>query len=148
MEHTQASHRPKVILECWKTSAITWAHGPFTKACLARWTHKGYESSLKLLHGLDVGSATNHHRLMIVRVAKDLMPLWNWPDSPRRTPHRSMSNLLTPPGLVPKHLYLKASSAPASCAASNPMPIYPGAKIHTAVYEVWLWMSSAGDWDT
>ena len=75
VEQTQADHRPKVVLECWKTSAITWANGPFTKACQARWCHHGYESSVKLLHGLDVGSATNHHRFMIVRVAKDLMPL-------------------------------------------------------------------------
>ena len=131
VEQTKPDHRPKVVLECWKTSAITWTNGPFTKACLARWSQHGYESSLKLLHGLDVGSATNHHRLMIVRVAKDLMPLWNWPDSPRKTPHRSMSNLLTPPGLVQKHLYLKASSALASCAESDPMPIRPGARIRT-----------------
>ena len=131
VERTQASHRPKVVLECWKTSAITWTNGPFTKAYQARWAQHGYESSLKLLHGLDVGSATNHYHLMIDRVAKSLMPLWNWPDSPHKTPYRSMSNLLTPPGLVPKHLYLKASSAPASCAASDPMPIHPGARIRT-----------------
>ena len=42
-----------------------------------------------------------------------------------------MANLLTPPGLVPKHLYLTASSAPASYAASNLMHIHPGARIRT-----------------
>ena len=43
----------------------------------------------------------------------------------------TMSNLFTPPGLVPKHLYLKASSVPVSCAASDPMPTHPGARIRT-----------------
>ena len=112
-------------------SAINWANGPTTKGCLARWSQQGYDSSLKLLHGLDIGSATNHHRLMIVRVQKDLIPLWYWPDSPLITPHRSMSNLLTPLGLIPRHLYLKSSTAQASCAASDPMPTHPGARIRT-----------------
>ena len=82
VEHTQASHRSKVVLECWKTPAITWTNGLFRKACQARWAHNGYESSLKLLYSLDVGRATNHHQLMIVCVVMDQMPLWNWPDSP------------------------------------------------------------------
>ena len=42
-----------------------------------------------------------------------------------------MSNLLTSPDLVPKHLYLKASSALGSWVASDPMPIQPGARIRT-----------------
>ena len=77
VEKTKATHQPKVVLECWKISAINLENGPTKKDCFARWSQQGYDSSLKLLHGLHVGSATNHHHLMIVRVHTDLMTLWN-----------------------------------------------------------------------
>ena len=41
VEQYQSNHRPKVVLECWKTSVITWTNGLFTKGCLARWSHHG-----------------------------------------------------------------------------------------------------------
>ena len=101
---TKRDHQPKVILECWNPKAINWENGPTTKGCFARWSQQGYDSSLKHLHGLEVGSATNHHRLMVVRVQKDLVSQWKWPESPLKIPHRSMSNLLTPPGARPASL--------------------------------------------
>ena len=101
---TKTDHRPKVILECWDPKAINWDNVATTKGCFARWSQQGYDSSLKHLHGLEVGSNTNHHRLMVVRVQKDLVSQWKWPESPLKTPHRSMSNLLTPPGTRPASL--------------------------------------------
>ena len=63
---TKTDHRPKVILECWDPKAINWDNGPTTKGCFARCSQQGYDSSLKYLHVLEVGSATNHHRLLVV----------------------------------------------------------------------------------
>ena len=73
----------------------------------------------------------NHHRLMTVQVKKDLMPLWDLPNPSLKIPHRSMSNLFTPLGLAPRHLYMKFLTACASCAAIDPMPTHAGVRIHT-----------------
>ena len=42
-----------------------------------------------------------------------------------------MANLLTPPGLVPRHKYISSPVGRSSCAATDPMPIHPGARIQT-----------------
>ena len=63
----------------------------------------GYVSSVKLLRGLDVDNATQHNRVMVVRIKKELEHRWSWPLAPVETPIRTMSNLLTPPALVPWH---------------------------------------------
>ena len=44
-----------------------------------------------------------------------------------------MFNLLTPPGLVPRYLYVKDPTATSSCAASDPIPTHPGTRIRTTM---------------
>ena len=128
---TKIDNRPQVILESWGTACTTWSRGPVTKECITRWSQMGYETSLKLLRGLDVGSATRHNRVMVVRIRKDVKHRWHWPSVPLETPVRTMSNLLTPPGLVPKYKYIKKPKGRSVCALSDPMPIHPGALIRT-----------------
>lgn len=70
----------------------------------------------------------NYNRSMIVQVQKDLKPLLNWHNSPLKTPQRSIFNLFTPPGFVPRHLCLKMSTTLISWAASYPMPPHPDAR--------------------
>ena len=73
---TKPSNRPQVVLECWGTSCTTWDRGPVTKDCFTRWSAMGYVSSLKLLRGLDVGSAIRYNQVMVVQIKKELEHRW------------------------------------------------------------------------
>jgi len=133
VKSTPVPKRPKVILESWVGIASTWARGPLCKINVTRWKNLGYETHCKAINGTDVGGAILQKRLIIARVRLEEFQRWHWPPIPDGQAARPMSNLLTPAGLVPRHLYLGTALHPeAMDARTAPMPDRPGAVIKTA----------------
>ena len=128
--------RPKVILESWIALASSWARGPVSKLSMARWTKLGYDTFCKCISSTSVGGAVLQRRLLVSRVRSVESKKWHWPPLQEEQGQRPMSNLLTPPGLVSKHLYLRESKVQSlkevvPDARVCPMPDRPGALIST-----------------
>ena len=84
---THPTNRPQVVLESWLPIRATWTRGPTDKCAVTRWSNLGYDTRLKMLRGLDVGGATRHNRIMVVRILKHLAHKWEWPALPEVTPY-------------------------------------------------------------
>ena len=112
VKRTPIPKRPKVILESWVDLASTWARGPLCKINVTRWRNLGYETHCKDINGTDVGGAIDQKRLIIARVRLEESRRWQWPPIPDGQAARPMSNLLTPAGLVPRHLYISTALHP------------------------------------
>ena len=128
---TPLSKRPKVILESWDAEASYWKTGPSTKLHTERWNKLGYSTRMKLIRGVAIGGAIRQERLMIARVEFSCSDKWIWADIPFDPPIRPMSNLLTPPGLVPKCCYISEEVVIQGDSRTDPMPNKPGARIRT-----------------
>jgi hypothetical protein len=101
LNHTDKANRPKVVVEIWASNAQTWERGPAGKVCRVRWQDRGYVSRFRRVDATQVGGAIQQVRFVAVRIQKDWASYWNWPEFEKDSGHvRSMSNLLTPPGLV------------------------------------------------
>jgi hypothetical protein len=86
----------------------------------------------RVINAVEVGGAINQERLLVARVHAFWNHLWTWGDlEAGEEVTRPMSNLLTPPGLVPRHLYDHRSQRVVPDAQVDPMPCYIGAWIQT-----------------
>ena len=136
ISRTATDALPKVVLESWISVASTWARGPVSKLSMARWTTLGYDTFCKCVSSTSVGGALLQARLLVSRVQSTEAKKWHWPPLQDEQGERPMSNLLIPPGLVPKHLYLrdtktKSINGVVPDARVCPMPDRPGALIRT-----------------
>ena len=109
----------------------TWSQAPTAKASMTSWSELGFETRMMMLSGTDAGGAIRWTKVFVARVRNEDNDKWKWPVRPEESPLRPMSNLLTPPGLVPRHKYLSRSVEGAVCARTDPMPGRPGALIRT-----------------
>jgi len=104
-EIAKAPNPPKVIMESWLSNASIWATGPMSKGSVTRWKEMGYTSSGMVVNSTQVGGAISQTRLLVVRTqSSQTSPNWP-PRDPLEAAPRCMSNLLTPPGLVPRAAY-------------------------------------------
>jgi hypothetical protein len=92
----------------------------------------GYTTRCRVINAVEVGGAINQERLLVACVHAFWNHLWTWGDlEAGEEVTQPMSNLLTPPGLVPRHLYDHRSKRVVPDARVNPMPCYIGAWIQT-----------------
>mgnify|MGYP000066861504 CR=1 FL=1 len=133
LNHTDQESRPKVVVEIWASNAQTWEKGPAGKACRERWRERGYSSRFRRVDATQVGGAIQQVRFLAVRVQEDWASYWHWPDFEKDSFQvRSMSKLLTPPGLVSVRDY-RTPAGPCYLpdARTDPMPNRPKAWIKT-----------------
>ena len=118
------SSRPQAVLESWPPGAALWPSGPMSKIATSRWNDRGYQSHCLLVNATRVGGALDQSRLLITRVLHaSPFSRWRWEalEDPSE-PSRPMSNLLTPPGLLKRGLYLSDREVPCPTASIDPMP--------------------------
>eukprot|EP00532_Pseudo-nitzschia_australis_P008187 CAMPEP_0168163876 /NCGR_PEP_ID=MMETSP0139_2-20121125/620_1 /TAXON_ID=44445 /ORGANISM="Pseudo-nitzschia australis, Strain 10249 10 AB" /LENGTH=206 /DNA_ID=CAMNT_0008080821 /DNA_START=177 /DNA_END=794 /DNA_ORIENTATION=- len=106
---TQIQLWPKVILECWIGPAISWSQGPMSKLAVTWWSELGYASFCKVLQATEIDGALFQVRLLVAPIQTESSQQWVWPLTMTHQGVHPMSNLLTPPGLVPQHLYVRAN---------------------------------------
>ena len=131
---TYAANRPRVVLESWPSDAVGWIRSPTSKSRRTAWSNLGYTSRYRVIDSLAHGGAINQSRLIVARVRQDLDPGWIWPLPLRGPTDRPMGNLLTPWGLLPRHV--KRTKAPTGFhrlpdSLTDPMPNQLGAFIST-----------------
>jgi hypothetical protein len=139
LNHTDKANRPKVVVEIWASNAQTWERGPAGKVCRVRWQDRGYVSRFRRVDATQVGGAIQQVRFVAVRIQEDWASYWNWPEFEKDSGHvRSMSNLLTPPGLVSFRDYgtpgvagTPSQGAYVPDARTEPMPNRPYAWVKT-----------------
>ena len=127
-------NRPKVILESWPDSSISWMNSPVSKARRTAWEKLGYTSRYHLVDSLAWGGAIKQTRLLVARVELARDHLWKWERRTSPSTHRPMGNLLTPWGLLPRHV--KRQPTPSGGTERphsdrDPMPCALGAFIST-----------------
>ena len=131
---TDVANRPRVVLESWPSEAVGWIRSPTSKNRRTAWSNLGHISRYRVIDSLDHGGAINQSRLIIARVRRDLDSGWVWPVPLRGSSDRPMGNLLTPWGLLPRHV--KRAKAPIGShrypdSLTDPMPNQVGAFIST-----------------
>ena len=129
----QPLQRPKLVIEAWRSDAQLWVNGPASKSTLTRWKKLGYNLHCRKVNATSIGGAIDQDRLIVVRVHQRENLHWHWDSLNRSLEHRRpMENLLTPPGLVPRKLYLRGKQRPHSPQAGrDPMPPKVGSIIQT-----------------
>jgi hypothetical protein len=106
LNHSTPTHCPKVIIKVWSSNVQKWEKGPSGKACRECWRERGYTSRFCHVDATQVGGAIQQIRFLAVWVKDGWASYWNWPEFEKDLFHTcSMSNLLTPPGLVLHHDY-------------------------------------------
>jgi hypothetical protein len=93
--------RPSLIIELWSDEAAVWTNGPSTKLSTTRWRTLKYQTHCQVITSTSVGGAIAQNRLTVVRVRDNSTINWAWAARDQDGPPRPMSNLLTPPGLLP-----------------------------------------------
>lgn len=124
--------RPKVVIEAWRSDPNLWQYGPMSKSATTRWKELGYTVNCRTINATSVGGAIDQDRLLIVRTRLDSGGKWEWDHLDRElTVTRPMSNLLTPPGLVPRRKYVQENHENTPLFSRDPMPHQAGAWIKT-----------------
>jgi hypothetical protein len=129
---TEEPKRPKGVVESWTSGAHLWRKGPMSKASITRWGLLGYNTHCKLVRATEVGGAIRQARLIVVRWSQGAPTTWTWGKT-ERDPElvRAMSNLLTPPGLVPRKSYVTSHGHNIPDARQDPMPANIGSYVRT-----------------
>jgi hypothetical protein len=128
---TPPNKRPRVVLESRPANAQSWTKGPVSKPSTTWWQTMGYVSRCRHTGATHVGGAILQARLLVVRIQLQWSHLWVWAtEETESNLPRPMSNLLTPPGLVPRNSYFKGLKGMPD-AATCPMPEQLGAFIQT-----------------
>ncbi|CAJ1960569.1 unnamed protein product [Cylindrotheca closterium] len=126
------THRPKVIIESWRSDPTLWQYGPTSKPTTTRWREAGYNINCRTIKATAIGGAVTQERLLVVRTRIDCRAQWTWDSLDRDlSVIRPMGNLLTPPGLVPRNSYSQSGSAHTPHSLHDPMPNQIGAWIKT-----------------
>jgi hypothetical protein len=124
--------RPKVVIETWSASAQMWRQGPVCKAHTTVWKEMGFTTRCRLINATEVGGAIHQERLIVARVHVFWEHLWTWDKiEAGQEVLRPMSNLLTPPGLVPVRMYDRRTDRTAPNSRLEPMPSHMGAWVET-----------------
>ncbi len=134
VEGTALEHRPKIIIESWKATALMWSQGPTSKGVITRWRTLGYATRCRRIGATQVGGAITQNRLLVLRIEEAQEQRWKWPAIKLHSEvARPMSNLLTPPGLVDwkAHIRTPGLAEKALDVLIHPMPAVPGALIKT-----------------
>jgi hypothetical protein len=101
LNHTTPTLCTKVVIEVWSSNSQTWEKGPAGKGCQECWRERGYTSWFRHVDATQVRGAVQQIRFLAIRVKEGWASYWNWPEFEKDLFHtHSMSNLLTPPGLV------------------------------------------------
>ncbi len=75
------------------------------------WEELGYTTRCRTVQATDVGGAIQQEKLITARVQQEWGHAWKWdPEEAQPDLIRPMSNLLTPPGLVPYKAYDQRST--------------------------------------
>ena len=126
--------RPKIVFEAWYQRSHLWKFGPVGKLSVTRWENLGFSTHCRRLKSTQIGGASAQTRLIVVRISSRCQSHWDWPlaDAPEG-PWRSMSNLLSPPGFIKAHQYLKEDPSLGVLPNSleDPMPCSVGTVILT-----------------
>jgi hypothetical protein len=132
VENSPKACRPRVVIETWPASAQMWRQGPVCKAHTTVWKDMAYITRCRLINATEVGGAIQQERLIVVRVHVHFEHLWTWDKiEAGQEVQRPMSNLLTPPGLVPYKAYDRRTTRTVPNARTDPMPGHFGAWIET-----------------
>jgi hypothetical protein len=124
--------RPRLVLEMWSANAQMWSKGPLCKARATVWSDMEYHTRCRVVRATDIGGTICQDKLVVARVHKSWNHVWSWdPDKAASDTIRAMSNLLTPPGLVPQRSYDMQAKGDPPDARSQPMPSTVGAWIRT-----------------
>ena len=122
-----AGDRPKVVVESWHGNAVLWEGGPADKLTITKWEKAGYVTRCRLLHAADAGGAIDQAHFLVVRHLKEHITHWSWDVTGEGQVSRSMSNLLVPPGLVPRSAYKGSPQAGETIwGPDDMMPDYNG----------------------
>ena len=122
----QPCKRPKVVLESWPGTSLTWERGPANKARTTRWRDLGYETRYRLFRADKCGGAIKQLRFVVARVSLSISHLWEW-NTPDEQLSRPMSNMLIPWGLLPKRVRygIKKERPPHNAPDSTTEPMPP-----------------------
>jgi hypothetical protein len=132
IDKTFQKRRPRLVLEVWHTNAQLWSKGPMCKGRTTVWEEFGYVTRCRTIQATDIGGAIHQKKLIVARVQKEWSHAWKWaPEEAQPDLIRPMSNLLTPPGLVPYKAYDRKSTRDPPDARTEPMPGTLGAWIKT-----------------
>jgi hypothetical protein len=124
--------RPRAVIETWPASAQMWRQGPVCKAHTTVWKEMGFVTRCHLINAAEVGGAIQQERLIVARVHAFWEHLWTWDRiEAGQEVLRPMSNLLTPPGLVPSRMYDRRSVLTVPHSRLDPMPSHLGAWVET-----------------
>ncbi|CAJ1936816.1 unnamed protein product [Cylindrotheca closterium] len=125
-------HRPKVIIESWRSDPTLWQYGPTSKPTTTRWREAGCNINCCTIKATSIGGAITQERLLVVRTRIDCQAQWTWDSLDRdMSVIRPMGNLLTPPGLIPRKSYSQSGSTHTPHSLHDPMPNQIGAWIQT-----------------
>ena len=120
------SLRPTMVVESWNPEAPTWSHGPVSKGTITRWKELGYETRCRRIGATQVGGAISQTKLLVLQLGPSVEKRWEWPDlEGDPSTIRPMSNLLTPPGLVPRHRWVSHPEASKKALDSQTQPMPP-----------------------
>ena len=104
VQGTPVDQQPVVVLESWPSSSTTWSRGPISKTKKTQWTELGYTSRYRWVDSEAHGGAIRQVRLIVARLHSTVAGQWSWAEVPDVSLSRPMSNLLTPWGLLPRHV--------------------------------------------
>ena len=75
------------------------------------WEQLGYTTGCRTVQATDIGGAIRQEKLVMALVQREWNHAWKWgPQELQPDLSRPMSNLLTPPGLVPYKAYDRRSN--------------------------------------
>lgn len=112
--------RPATVVETWPGDSALWKNGPMTKGTVTKWGRLGYGSRGRVLRATEAGGAIDQVRCLVIRTTKSDLLARDWPPLNRDERPRPMSNLLTPPGLVPRWKW-KQAPFPALSKVTDPL---------------------------
>jgi hypothetical protein len=125
---TNASCRPKLVIESWPSGWVTHKDGPLGKSQETLWLQQGYNTDGRLLKASDFNAAHCQTRLLVRRFTGALT---DW-QPPSQLHSRAMQNTLRPTG-IPRKAYKLGyhTSAEIPHALTSPMPAGVGSLIYT-----------------
>ena len=125
-----SARRPLYVVEAWDPGSAMWRQGPVAKLTVTRWKELGYATRCRKVNATAAGGALDQERLMVIRSRGPLGDPFEWA-SLETGSSRVMSNLLTPPGLVPSRCYRPEPLTSPPHSLQQAMPSTAGKLIRT-----------------
>lgn len=129
ISRVEVPRRPKIVVESWDAAASLWPNGPVGQASRTRWDALEFVTRSKVVNATHIGGAIRQKRLLVTRIhagTGNVCPLWPEDNirSTTTTAERPMSNLLIPPGLIPKSAYKNPPEILGMDPDVSPMPTF------------------------